>query len=165
MSIKLNRDQSDQVQNPDADVSEQLVERIHFNIDFEVSHPSLDKELPNLGIIINRLESHLDEVFHGYTSQGIVMFRITDSDLSMDDWIEDGNYDVKVEVSPEELEGDEESPNRTEIEFYPDHIKLHPPYHEMDGEVIDRLKLLLEKYYLLGEHSDTVVERLSNDRT
>jgi hypothetical protein len=91
----------------------------------------------------------------------MVVFGIDGNQMTTDDWIKQDEYEVKMEVSPQELDGAEETPDKTEVEFYSDHVAVYPPHHELDGEVIDKLKLLLENYYLLGDQGKSVIERLN----
>ncbi|OAQ52197.1 hypothetical protein HTG_11290 [Natrinema mahii] len=66
-----------------------------------------------------------------------------DSNLTLDEWIRREEFDVSLLLASK-------GQAKTEVEFFPDHAEIHPPYLEIDEEVIRYIRLMIINYYLKG---------------
>ncbi|MDB2276839.1 hypothetical protein PM022_20425, partial [Halorubrum ezzemoulense] len=143
VAVTLNRDPDDQIQSPDASPDDYLIQEINIRIRFEFSFPKIDSELPNVGVFMNKLEDALDENFTGNGGPAKIILHPLESDLSLDDWIEQEDLEPTLRLT-----GRNSPTSRTEVEFFSDHVELYPPYYEIDGEIIRYVQLLVKNYYL-----------------
>lgn len=152
VSLDLVRDSEDRAENPEKPVEEQLIEGINFQIKFRFPFPALEAEIPNLGIFASKLEDGLDEVFYGIASDAQIVIHPIESELTLDEWINREGFDVSLLLA-----GSNDGVTRTEVEFFPDHVEVHPPYYEVDSEVIRYIRLLVMNYYLEKKTASNVL--------
>lgn len=152
VEVRLVRSNDDLMENPDAPLSEHIIQEVNVLVDFEFAFPDIDSELPNVGVFMSKLERALDQEFHGNAGPAKIKLHPLESDLSLDDWI------AQEELEPTlRLTGRESPTARTKVEFFSDHVELHPPYYEIDGEVIRYVRLLVKHYYLLNSNTDNIL--------
>ncbi|WP_459192084.1 hypothetical protein [Halosimplex sp. J119] len=143
VDIHLVTEKDDEIEDPGIAQESRIVKNIEFNIGFKFSFPELESELPNLGIFASRLKSSLENELFGIPSQGKIILHPIESELSVDEWINEKGFEISLLLA----DGDEEGADKTEVEFFPDHVELHPPYYEVDSEVMEYVRLLVRNYY------------------
>lgn len=141
ISLHIEPDVDDVLENPEVDFENRNIEKIHFEIKFQFPYHELSNTLTNLGTFASYLERGLGDVADGTFSDGQFIIRPIEGELTMDEWIEEEGFQVTLLLA-----GDE--PGQTEVEFFPDHAEIHPPYSEMDSEVIRYAELMIQHYYL-----------------
>ncbi|MFP8953454.1 hypothetical protein ACLI4Z_10830 [Natrialbaceae archaeon A-arb3/5] len=151
--ITINEDRDDQLKNPQKSLEETTVQEIHFDIGFEFSYPDLDAEIPNIGTFASKLEKALDYRFTGVASDPKIEFTPIDSQLSLDEWIRQEDLDVTLKLKGKV----EQDAAKTEVEFHTNHIEIHPPYYEVDADVIRYIRVLVRKYYLKNKSTGNLL--------
>ncbi|WP_396610800.1 hypothetical protein ACH9L7_11255 [Haloferax sp. S1W] len=146
LDINLKESQEDLIQSPDKDTSDRIVREINFKITFKFALPEVESELPNLGVFVRLLESSLNDVFNGNASPARIILNPVENDLTLDEWIHKEGFDMSVRLA-----GQKGNTKKTEVEFFQNHVTVHPPYYEMDSEVTRYVKMLVMHYYLLNK--------------
>lgn len=152
VSLRLVRSNDDLMQNPDATLSEQIIEEVNVNVDFQFAYPKLDSELPNLGVFMKKIQESLDTEFHGTAGPAKIVLHPLESDLSLDEWIGRENLEPTLRLT-----GKDSKTAKTQVEFFDDHVELYPPYYDVDSEVIRYVRLLVKHYYLLNSDQNNIL--------
>jgi len=145
----LQRDNSDLIENPDAEPSEQMVSSMHLSIEFSFAFAKLENELSNVGTLINILREILESETKGSIGPPKIVIQSLESNLTLEQWISEGEFDVSVH-----LKTDDDEMKKTQLEFLTDRVRIYPPYYDIDGEVIRYMKIIVMNYYLLGPTSN-----------
>lgn len=138
LDINLHRDKSDfEETTPD----QASVTKIGFKTDFEFPFHNVKGAILNAGTFARILRKKIDSEF--------VVDRFSDSqltvqsikkDLTLDQWIEQQQFEVSLLLSSE-------SGSRS-VEFYPDRAIVKSPYPEIDDTTAEYIRATLLNYYL-----------------
>lgn len=138
----------DIVQDPDSirqvdsiDPANIQVGSIGLDIEFRFPFHLLEDTLFNLGSLVNYIEDGFNSEIRGSFSDGSLIISPVDDGLTIDDWIEEEQFDISLLLTTE-------GEDRTEVEFFPDRTVVKSNKREIDAQTVRYTKELLLNYYL-----------------
>lgn len=114
---------------------------VGLDIEFRFPFDLLEDTLFNLGSLINYLEDGFNSEILGSFSDGRLVISFVDTGLTIDDWIEEEQFDISLLLATE-------GEDRTEVEFFPDRAVVKSNKREIDAQTVRYTKELLLNYYL-----------------
>lgn len=114
---------------------------IGLDIEFRFPFHLLEDTLFNLGSLVNYLEDGFNSEILGSFSDGRLVISPVDDGLTIDDWIEEEQFDISLLLATE-------GEDRTEVEFFPDRAVVRSNKREIDAQTVRYTKELLLNYYL-----------------
>jgi hypothetical protein len=114
---------------------------IGLDIEFRFPFHLLEDTLFNLGPMVNYLEDGFNSEIRGSFSDGSLVITPVNDGLTIDDWIEEEQFDISLLLTTE-------SEDRTEVEFFPDRAVIKSNKREIDAQTVRYTKELLLNYYL-----------------
>lgn len=141
VKVSLPPSSDDMRENPGVDSLERKISKIHVRIWFKFPFHAMDDVLSNLGTFASFLERSFKQTIRGTISDGQFIIDPVEGNLTLDEWIEQEGFEISVLLASE-------GKSKTEVEFFPDHAEVHPPYLEIDSETRRYIRLMILNYYL-----------------
>lgn len=139
--IQFVQDTESLRETPSGDPDEVLVGSIGIEVDFNFPFHLLEATLFNLGSLINYLEEGFQDQMRGSFSGGRFVISPVKSDLTIDDWIKEEQFDISLLLATEDDKG-------TEVEFFSDRAVVKSNRREIDAQTVTYMRELLLNYYL-----------------
>lgn len=114
---------------------------VGLDIKFRFPFHLLEDTLFNLGSLMNYLEDGFNSEIRGSFSNGSLVISPIDDGLTINDWIEEEQFDISLLLTTE-------GEDRTEVEFFPDRAVVKSNKREIDAQTVRYTKELLLNYYL-----------------
>lgn len=141
VDVRLVRDSQSLKETPSGDPDQIQVGNIGLEIGFGFPFKLLEDTLFNLGSLINYLEDGFDGQVKGSFSGGRFVITPVNTDLTIDDWVEQEQFDISLLLATE-------SDDRTEVEFFSDRAIVKSNQREIDAQTVRYMRELLLNYYL-----------------
>lgn len=140
-NINLVRDTECVKSTPSGDPDEVNVGSIGLEIGFKFPFKQLEDTLFNLGSLISYLEAGFESQIRGNFSSGRFVITPVNTDLTIDEWVEEEQFDISLLLATE-------GQDRTEVEFFSDRAIVKSNQREIDAKTVKYMKELLLNYYL-----------------
>lgn len=141
VNIDLVRDTGSVKAIPSGDPDEVKVGSIGLEIGFKFPFKQLEDTLFNLGSLISYLEGGFDGQIRGNFSGGRFVITPVNTDLTIDEWVEEEQFDISLLLATE-------GKDRTEVEFFSDRAVVKSNQREIDAKTVRYMRELLLNYYL-----------------
>jgi len=141
IDVGLTPDTTSLVENPEEDPDQLKIGSIGMDIEFTFPFKSLEDTLFNLSSFIGQLDDGFDSEMNVSTSGGRFVISPVNTNLTIDEWVENEQFDISLLLSPEvESEPD--------IEFFSDRAVIKSMHREIDAQTVKYVRELLLNYYL-----------------
>lgn len=141
IDVELVRDPDSVRSNPSGDPDSVQVGSIGLEIHFNFPFNLLEDTLFNLGSLISYLEDGFQDQIRGGFSGGRFIISPVNTDLTIDEWVEDEKFDISLLLATED-------DDRTEVEFFSDRAIIKSNQREIDAKTVKYMRELLLNYYL-----------------
>lgn len=141
IDVTVIQDTSSLRANPAGEPDEVLVGSIGVDIKFKYPFDLLEETLFNLQSLISYLETGFEDQIRGSFSGGRFVISPVNTNLTLDEWVEEEQFDVSLLLAGED-------DNRTEVEFFSDRAVVKSNQREIDGQTVNYMRELLLNYYL-----------------
>lgn len=141
IDINLVPDTDSIRENPAHDPDDILVGSVGMEINFRFPFHLLEDTLFNLGSLTNYLEDGFNHQMRGSFSGGRFVISPVNSDLTIDEWIEQEQFDISLLLASEDDQD-------TEVEFFANRAVVKSKQREIDAQTVKYVRELLLNYYL-----------------
>lgn len=141
VSIEFTPDTDSIREHPSGNPEALEVGSIGLEIDFDFPFRQLNDSILNLSSVMDFLESGFQDQMRGSFSGGRFVVEPLNSDLKIDDWVEEEKFDISLLLT---------NPNNggAEVEFFGNKAVVKSEQRTIDAQTVKYVRELLLNYYL-----------------
>jgi len=128
-------------ENPSENPDELEVGSIGLEVDFDFPFSQLKDSILNLSSVMDFLESGFQDQLRGSFSGGRFVVEPLNSDLNIDDWVEEEKFDISLLLTNPDNGG-------AEVEFFGNKAVVKSEQRTIDAQTVKYVRELLLNYYL-----------------